>query len=53
MRQICFVIIHHGDMLTLYHTVPTFNDLETDNWQPAFSSFPTMFSGLSKKEITI
>ena len=45
--------------LTLYHTIPTFNDLENESfskhcgkrrkcWLPAFSPFPTMLSALPK-----
>ena len=47
-----------GKELTLYHTIPTFNDPEKpfENivgkrrkcWLPAFSPFPTMFSILHK-----
>ena len=50
-------------VLTLYHTIPTFNDPEEGFgkhcgkrrkcWQPAFSAFPTVFSLLSKREIII
>ena len=48
--------------LTLYHTIPTFND-PTEGafrnhcgkrrkcWLPAFSPFPTVFSTLCKREI--
>ena len=49
--------------LTLYHTVPTFNDpeerallktlWEKKKWLPAFSSFPTMFSILSRTNFAI
>ena len=50
--------------LTLYHTIPTFNDPKEEAfgkhcgkrrkcWQPAFSPFPTVFSNLSKREIII
>ena len=35
--------------LTLYYTIPTFNDPK----EPAFSSFPTVFSVLSRREIII
>ena len=45
-------IICHGDALTLYHTITTVNDPETEGfWKPAFSPFPTMFSTLSNKKI--
>ena len=51
-------------MLTLYHTIPTFNDPKEEAfgkhcgkrrkcWQPAFSSFPTVFSNLLQREIVI
>ena len=47
------------DLLTLYHTIPTFNDLNREAFRkhcgerrkcclPAFSPFPTMFSTLPK-----
>ena len=50
--------------LTLYHTVPTFNDPKEEGlgkhcgkrkkcWQPTFSSFTLEFSNLSKREIFI
>ena len=52
------LIIH----LTLYHTIPTFNDPETEGfskhfgerrkcWYPAFSPFPTTFSILLKPNL--
>ena len=48
--------------LTLYHTIPTFNDPKEEGfgkhcgerrkcWYPAFSSFPTVFSTPSQREI--
>ena len=48
-------------ILTLYHTIPTFNDPKEEDfgkhcgkrrkcWSPAFSSFPTVFSALSQRE---
>ena len=53
-----------GVLLTLYHTIPTFNDPKEEAfgkhcgkrrkcWQPAFSSFPTVFSNLLQREIVI
>ena len=57
--------LHHAlfsAILTLYHTIPTFNNPEEEGfgkhcwkrrkcWLPAFSPFPTVFSALSKREI--
>ena len=50
--------------LTLYHTIPTFNDHKEEGfgkhcekrrkcWKLAFSPFPTVFSALSKRKIII
>ena len=51
-----------GGGLTLYHTIQTFNDPKEEGFgihcgkrrkccKPAFSTFPTVFSTLSKREI--
>ena len=51
-------------VLTLYHTIPSFNDPKEEAfgkhcgkrrkcWQPAFSSFPSVFSNLLQREIVI
>ena len=53
-----------GKVLTLYNTIPTFNDPEKESfwkhcgkrrkcWQPAFSLFPTMFSIWAETKIVI
>ena len=50
--------------LTLYHTIPTFNDPKEEGfgkhcgkrrkcWKPAFSPFPTVFSTLEQSKIII
>ena len=67
LSAICFdldqsKILLSGNSLTLYHTRPTFNTLAKEGfgkhcgkkrkcWEPAFSSFPAMFSILSQREI--
>ena len=54
------IIDTFGPVLTLYHTIPTFNDPGNEAfwkhcrkrrkcWWPAFSPFPTMFSTLPKR----
>ena len=59
-----FVIWEKVKRLTLYHTIPPFNNPKEEGfgkhcgkrrkcWLPAFSPFPTMFSTLSKTEILI
>ena len=51
-----------GKELTLYHTIPTFNNLEKEDfwkhcgkrqkcWQPTYSPFSTMFSSLPKTNV--
>ena len=63
----CFqigLILSFGKELTLYHTIPTFDNPKEGGfgkhcgkrrkcWFPAFSPFPTVFSTLSKGEIRI
>ena len=54
-----FIKLHKWFSLTLYHTIPTFNDPKKESfwkhcgkwtkcWLPAFFPFATMFSTLSK-----
>ena len=62
---VCMLSLHpfyNQFQLTLYHTIPTFNDPETEGFENVvgkkmkmlvFSPFPTMFSTLPKPNLNI